>query len=342
MKVLITGGAGYIGSTVASACADAGLFPIVLDDLSTGLRMFAERFPFYEGDYGDPALLARVFGDHADVAAVVHCAASVVVPESMTDPVRYYANNVAKLPAFLSALLRSPCRRVVFSSTAAVYAATADLVVHETSPIDPGNPYAASKAMAERIFADTAAATGLRVVALRYFNPIGADPSGRTGQSQPQPSHVLGRLLAAHEGGAPFTVTGTDWPTRDGSGLRDYVHVWDLARAHVAALQRFDNLARIGCEVVNLGTGTGTTVRELLAAFEQVTGTRLEVRTAPPRPGDVAGACAAAAKAARMLGWTAQRSVAEGIADALAWRERLPGVLGLHEARPNPADTPWE
>ena len=328
-EVLITGGAGYIGSTIASACADDGLQPIILDDLSAGLRVFAERFPFYEGDYGDPALVRQVLDEHPHLYAVVHCAASIVVPESMAEPLKYYDNNVAKVPRFLAELLSAGCHRVLFSSTAAMYGPSDTLVVTEESTLDPSSPYASSKHMVEQILADTAKASELRALALRYFNPVGADPAGRTGNQIERPTHVLGKMMEAHAAGTTFTVTGTEWPTRDGSGLRDYIHVWDLARAHVAALNQFDEVfvgetCGPGYDVINLGTGRGTTVFELAEAFQMVTGTPLDVATAGPRPGDVAGACASGAKALRVLGWQAEKTLSEGIADALAWAAQLP------------------
>jgi UDP-glucose 4-epimerase len=166
-------------------------------------------------------------------------------------------------------------------------------------------------------------------VSLRYFNPIGADPQLRSGLPRLRSADVLGRILAASEDGVPFTVTGDDWPTRDGSGLRDYIHVWDLARAHVAALERFDGLtADQPYQVINLGTGRGTTVLELIAAFERVTGRRLDAVRGPRRPGDVVGGCASAELAASLLGWRAEFSIDQGIADALAWREELKARSG--------------
>jgi UDP-glucose 4-epimerase len=331
MKVLITGGAGFLGSTIASACADAGHVPVILDDLSKGLAAFAERFDHYVGDYGDTALVARVLAEHSDIDAVVHCAASIVVPESMAEPLAYYANNVAKLPGFLATLADAGVNRVLFSSTAALYDhPEGDLVVTETSPLRPQSPYAASKQMVERILTDTAAASDLRVVCLRYFNPIGADPQLRSGLQLANPSHALGSLIAAAEQGRPFTVTGVDWPTRDGSGLRDYIHVWDLALAHVAALERFEAITdgrEQRAAVINLGSGHGTTVCELVAAFTQVTGIEVEVVHGARRPGDLAGACASAELAAALLDWRAERSVTEGIADSLRWREKLLALL---------------
>ena len=324
MKVLLTGGAGFIGSTVASACSDAGLEPIILDDLSSGMRAFGERFPFYEGDYGDPKLLRQVFEDHPDIAAVAHFAAKIVVPESMADPLDYYANNVAKLPTLLAEMLQAGCTRILFSSTAAMYDPGPGLVVDENSAVRPLSPYAASKWMCERILADTAAATDLDVISLRYFNPVGADPQLRTGLQVPNPTHVLGMLMRASESGQPFAVTGTDWPTRDGSGVRDFIHVWDLATAHVAALTRFDEVVagstQADYEVVNLGTGTGTTVFELVDAFRRASGRPLEVVTAPPRPGDVIGCYTSVDKAETVLGWRAELSVEQAITDSLAWR----------------------
>jgi UDP-glucose 4-epimerase len=331
MKVLITGGAGFLGSTIASACADAGHVPVILDDLSKGLDAFAARFDHYFGDYGDAALVARVLAEHPDIAAVVHCAASIVVPESMAAPLAYYANNVAKLPGFLTALAAAGVNRVLFSSTAALYDhPEGDLVVTEASPLRPLSPYAASKQMVERILTDTAAASDLRVVCLRYFNPIGADPQLRSGLQLANPSHALGSLIAAAEQGRPFTVTGTDWPTRDGSGLRDYIHVWDLALAHVAALERFEAITDdLGqrAQVINLGSGHGTTVFELVAAFTQVTGIEVAVERGPRRPGDLAGACASAELAATLLDWRANRDIIAGITDALAWRTKLATLL---------------
>ncbi len=323
MKVLITGGAGFIGSTIASCCDDNGITPVILDDYSTGLRVFAERFAHYEGDIADVALLHRIMDEHPDIEAVVHCAAKIIVPESVAKPLYYYENNVGKATTCVRALAERGVKRVLLSSTAAMYAPDERLLVDEQSACDPSSPYAASKWMLERVLADAAAAGLIQATSLRYFNPIGADPKLRTGLQNPAPSHALGKMISAYQAGEPFTVTGVEWPTRDGSGLRDYVHVWDLARAHVAALQA--ELADY--EVINLGTGQGTTVFELADAVGEATGTPLEIRTAPPRDGDVAGCATRTDKAARLLGWRAERSVADGVRDSLAWAKRLPEVL---------------
>jgi UDP-glucose 4-epimerase len=320
VKILIAGGAGYIGATVASACIDAGHEPVILDDLSTGVEAFTAGRAFIHGDIADAAAIDKVFADHPDIAATVHCAAYIVVPESVEQPLRYYDNNVAKTVAFLQHLRRNGCRRVLFSSSASVYAPADDLSVTEESPLAPGSPYARTKAMVEQILADASAAGQIDAVSLRYFNPIGADPQLRTGQQLAEPSHALGRLLSAHHRGGIFTITGTDWPTHDGTGLRDYIHVWDLARAHVHAVERFDSLVANPehYAVLNVGTGRGTTVRELVAAFIETAGA-VDVVEGPARPGDVAGAYARVERAQAALGWAAELSVTDGIRDALAW-----------------------
>jgi UDP-glucose 4-epimerase len=270
VKVLVAGGAGYIGSTIASACLDAGITPVILDSLVTGRPEFAAGRDFYAGDIADATLVDRIFAEHGDIDAVIHSGALIVVPESVADPIRYYRANVTKSLDFASHLLRNGCRRLIFSSSASIYRAGDDLTVDEDSPIDPQNPYARTKAVCEAMFADIAAAQPIRVLSLRYFNPIGADPKMRTGLQLARPTHALGQMIQAQEEGVPFPVTGTDYPTRDGSGIRDYVHVWDLATAHVSALSSFDALPG-PATAINLGTGRGTTVRELLDAFNRVT-----------------------------------------------------------------------
>jgi len=325
MKALITGGAGYIGSTVASACTDAGIDVVLLDDLSTGRSVFGEGRELYEGDIADVALLDRIVDEHPDIDLVIHCAARIVVPESVADPLGYYDVNVGRTITLIRHLADRGITRVLFSSSAAVYRGDSGGGVDETGEIAPGSPYANTKWLVEQILRDAAAAGEIRAIALRYFNPIGADPQLRTGLQNPAPSHALGKIMTAHDAGIPFTITGTDWDTRDGSGLRDYVHVWDLARAHVAAVQRFDDIATTDAPYVamNVGTGEGVTVRELVDAFDRVTGEHLEVVEGPRRPGDQAGAFALVGRAEQALGWKAERTIDEGVRDALAWAEKL-------------------
>ena len=318
MKVLIAGGAGYVGSTIASACLDAGIDAVIVDSLVTGRREFVAGREFYEGDIADGPLVDRIFADHPDIYAVFHCAALIVVPDSVADPMGYYRANVAKSLDFVAHLLRNGCGRLIFSSSATIYRTSHDLMVDEDSPIEPRSPYGRSKAMCEAIFADIASVKPIRVLSLRYFNPIGADPKMRTGPQSRRPTHALAMMIRAWEEGVPFLITGTDYPTRDGSGIRDYIHVWDLAAAHLAALASFDVLPRPAL-AINLGTGRGTTVRELLDAFNRVVDRPLQTCNAGRRPGDVVGACTRIDRAKRLLGWVPQYDIADGIRHSLQW-----------------------
>jgi UDP-glucose 4-epimerase len=318
VKVLITGGAGYVGSTIASACLDAGISVVIVDSLVTGRREFVAGREFYEGDIADGPLVDRIFAAHPDIYAVIHCAALIVVPDSVADPAGYYRANVVKSLDFATHLLRNGCGRLIFSSSAAIYRAAEDLTVDEDSPIEPSSPYGRTKAMCEAIFADIASAQPIRVLSLRYFNLIGADPKMRTGLQLRRPTHALGSMIRAREEGGPFLITGTDYPTRDGSGLRDYIHVWDLAAAHVAALAGFDALPGPAL-AINLGTGHGTTVRELLDAFNRAVDRPIRSRAAPRRPGDAAGACTRIDRARRLLDWAPRHDLDDGIRHSLQW-----------------------
>ncbi|TRY18063.1 UDP-glucose 4-epimerase GalE [Tessaracoccus rhinocerotis] len=328
MKVLITGGAGYIGSTVASACEDNGHEVVILDDFSTGRREFIGDRPLYEGDIADAALLDRVFTEH-QVDAVVHCAAKIIVPESVADPLGYYENNVSKTVTLLEGLQRNGVHRFLFSSSASIYAPDENFVVTEDSPLQPGSPYARTKYMVEMVLEDFTKASDVKVLSLRYFNPIGTDPKLRSGQQLEKPSHVLAKLLEAWVNKETFTVTGVDWPTRDGSGIRDFIHVWDLAKAHVAALEGFDRATADGpYQVFNIGTGNGVTVKELAASFEEISGDPLQVQFGDPRPGDVAGVYTVSSKAADVLGWKAELTETDAVRDAIAWLPVRKEMLG--------------
>lgn len=333
VKVLLTGGAGYIGSITARAVETAGHIPVILDSLVTGRPEFVGNRIFYPGDIADRRLLRRIFAEHPDLEATVHLAARIVVPESVGHPYRYYRDNLTKSLELFDELAALGRPRVIFSSSASVYAQPANYEVTEESAVAPSSPYARTKLMTEMVLADLARATDLRAIILRYFNPIGSDPECRTGVHLARPSHVLGQLMLAVDGTQPaFTLTGVDYPTRDGTGLRDYIHVWDLARAHVRALERFDEVLAAEdapSSTVNLGAGQGVTVRELVAAVEQISGTSLTVVEAPRRPGDSAGAFANVDKARDVLGWTAELTVADGIASSLAWLARRRSVLGF-------------
>ena len=334
MKILITGGAGYIGSTICSALEDNGHIPVILDSLVTGRKEFTHGRAFYQGDIADAGLLQKVFKDHPDIYAVIHCAALIVVPESTEKPYEYYRENVGKSLELFQILKNLGANRLVFSSSASIYDVVPDFMVTEDAPLKPLSPYARTKYMMEMILRDFCSAYGMHGIALRYFNPIGADPQLRSGLQNKNPSHAIGRLVDVQMGRIPeFTITGTDYPTRDGTGIRDYIHVWDLARAHVKAVEGFEQaFERAGNPadnylVVNLGTGLGVTVRELVTAFEKVVGETINKSDGPRRPGDTAGSFCNADTAKRLLDWQAELSIEQGIRDALRWGEVRDEIL---------------
>ena len=332
MKVLVTGGAGYIGSTTAKALEEAGHTPVILDSLLSGPRVFVKDRIFYEGDIADRDLVARVVAEHPDIDCTIHMAARIVVPESMEQPYEYYRDNVAKSLELFDQLVTLGKPRVLFSSSASLYAMVEDFEVTEESPLDPASPYARTKRVMEMALTDMAAATDLRAIILRYFNPIGSDPDLESGIYVREPSHVLGQLVMAAQGlKDAFTITGVEHPTRDGTGIRDYIHVWDLAQAHVVAVEKFDEtLAKVDAPstIINIGTGDGVTVRELVSAFEDVFGKQVPVKEAPPRPGDAVGAFANVDKARDVLGWTASLTIQDAIDSALAWGRKRKSILG--------------
>jgi len=331
MKILITGGAGYIGSTVASALIDAGHQAVLIDNLVNGRREFTKDRFFYEGDIGDSVLISRIFDEHRDIDAVIHCAALIVVPDSVARPYDYYHENVTKSLNLFHQLAGLGVKRIVFSSSASLYDTVPGFMVTEESALKPLSPYSRTKLMMEMMLENLSQAEGFSAVALRYFNPIGADPAMRTGPYLKNPTHVMAKIIQAANGQIPyFSITGTDWPTRDGSGIRDYMHVWDLAKAHVAAVERFDLCIAEedrSFTVINLGTGNGVTVRELLTAFESVIGKHVPTKEVDPRPGDVAGAYANCDKAKKRLLWTATKTITDSIKDAFSWDKARKRIL---------------
>jgi UDP-glucose 4-epimerase len=334
MKILVTGGAGFIGSTISSALMDAGHTPVILDSLITGRKEFTSGRIFYEGDIADSQLVNRIFSEHKNIYAAIHCAALIVVPESTEKPYEYYRENVAKSLTLFNSLKENGCKRLVFSSSASIYDVVPGFMVTETAPLNPLSPYARTKYMMEMILRDFCSAYAMQGIALRYFNPIGADPQLRTGLQIKKPTHAIGKLVDVQLGNIPeFTITGTDYETRDGTGIRDYIHVWDLARAHIRAVENFDlafeNAGNPSGHylVINLGTGRGVTVRELVTAFENVVGQKINKSEGPRRPGDTAGSFCNADTALKLLGWKAELSTEQGISDALKWGEKKELIL---------------
>lgn len=327
MEVLVTGGAGYIGSTVCSALIDNGHTPIILDSLVTGRIEFTKGRIFYHGDTADRKLLQQIFAEHPGISHVIHCAALIIVPESVEHPYEYYRENVSKSLELFKNLKDLGCKNIIFSSSASVYDDTEEFIVTEESPLNPRSPYARTKYMIEMILKDFCTAYGMKCILLRYFNPIGADPKMRSGIHVQFPSHVLGKLIeVANEISPIFYITGTNYTTRDGSGIRDYIHVWDLAQAHVKAIENFnDAFSKSGIPnylTINLGTGKGVTVKELVAAFEKVYNRKISKKEIEARSGDVPGAYANADTALNLLGWEAKINIEDSISDALKW-ERL-------------------
>lgn len=323
MTVLVTGGAGYIGSHTVHALLDRGDRVVVVDDLSTGLRaQVGEKAVFVKGDAGDGALLEQTIRAH-DVTAVIHFAGSIVVPESVADPLAYYGNNVVTSRTVIAACLATGVERFIFSSTATVYAEDAPQPLAEDAPKAPISPYARSKLMTEWMLEDVARAHGLRYHILRYFNVAGADPRGRTGQSTPKATHLIKRAAQVALGRVPhLDIFGTDYPTPDGTGVRDYIHVTDLAGAHLLALDALK--AGAGPAAYNCGYGRGLSVRAVIEAVERVTGRPLPVREGPRRPGDPPTLIADPARIKRALGWRPAHDDLDAIVrSAIAWERRF-------------------
>jgi UDP-arabinose 4-epimerase len=319
--VLVTGGAGYIGSHTCKALARAGYIPVVYDNLAYGHRWAVKWGPFEEGDILDGARLESVIATYRPIA-VLHFAAFAYVGESVTDPSKYYRNNTMGSLSLLDAMRAGGVRDIVFSSTCATYGAPPSLPISESTPQHPINPYGASKLMVERMLADFGAAYGLGFTALRYFNAAGADPDGDIGEDHNPETHLVPLVLDAASGRREaVAVFGTDYDTPDGTCVRDYIHVTDLAEAHVLALQALR--AGAASDVYNLGNERGFSVREVIAAAERATGLTVPVNTAGRRDGDPAALVADAAKARRVLGWRPQHAALDDmVRTAWAWHQK--------------------
>jgi UDP-glucose-4-epimerase GalE len=322
LTVLVTGGAGYIGSHAAKALARAGHHVVVYDNLVAGHREAVKYGEFVRGDILDPATLRSTMEKHG-VEAVMHFAAFLDVGESVREPVKYYRNNVGGVVNVLEAMAALEVGTLVFSSTCATYGEPTETPITESHPQRPINSYGESKLVAERAFPHYERAYGIHAIALRYFNAAGADPEGELGEDHSPEIHVIPRALDASTGGEGLKVFGDDYATPDGTCLRDYIHVTDLADAHVRAL---DVLARTGKSgAYNLGTGTPQSVKDVIAAVERVTGRKVPWTLAPRRPGDPAILYASADKARAELGWTpAYPSLDDIVRTAWAWRQTHP------------------
>jgi UDP-arabinose 4-epimerase len=316
--ILVTGGAGYIGSHACKALAAAGYLPVTVDNLVSGHRHAVRWGPLVEADVLDRAALDRAFAEFQP-SAVMHFAAFAYVGESVAEPGKYYRNNVAGSINLLEAMRDSHVSQFVFSSTCATYGTPQTARIAENHPQDPVNPYGASKQMIERMLRDFAAAHGTRSMILRYFNAAGADASAEIGEEHDPETHLIPLALDVAAGRRPFmTIFGDQYDTPDGSCIRDYVHVTDLAQAHLLALQRLESGSPGAA--YNLGNGNGFSVREVLDAVEAVTGRAVPTRIGPPRPGDPARLVADASLAGRELGWRpAHPELAEIIATAWRW-----------------------
>ncbi len=332
MAVLVTGGAGYIGSVTVELLLAQGEQVVVLDNLSRGhAEAVTPEVPFYRGDVGDHALVAQIAREH-QIEACIHFAAFAYVGESVAEPARYFENNVARGAALLNALRQSQVQRLVFSSTCATYGEPVSIPIDETHPQQPTNPYGWSKLFMERIMESYDRAYNLRFVALRYFNAAGATEL-RGEHHDPEP-HLIPNVLATAEGNlSHVSVFGGEYKTPDGTAVRDYIHVADLASAHILAL----NHLRAGgaSESINLGNGRGYSVLEVIEAARRVTGEAIELKIEPPRPGDPSHLIADAAKARRVLGWEpVYPELADIIRTAWEWRLAHPRGYAVTTSRP--------
>jgi UDP-glucose 4-epimerase len=323
MTVLVTGGAGYIGSHMVLELLEAGENVVVLDNLVTGFRWAVDpKATLVVGDIGDQDLVRTVLRKY-EITSIIHFAGSVVVPDSVADPLGYYLNNTVKSRALIEAAIGMGVTQFIFSSTAAVYGNPDETPVNETARPNPMSPYGSSKLMTEIMLADAARAHDFRYVALRYFNVAGADPLGRTGQSTRGATHLIKVACETALGKrSHIDVFGTDYPTIDGTCVRDYIHVKDLALAHISALAYL----RTGgaSDIFNAGYSKGYSVLEVLDAVKRVSGKAFDVRLAPRRPGDPAGIVAGSAKIRDVLGWVPQHDDLDAIVrQALAWEDHL-------------------
>jgi len=319
MKVVVVGGAGYIGSHTARALQKRGHEVVIYDDLSTGFEVLAKGFPLVRASIADRKPLAETL---RGAQAVMHFAASASVGESVQNPRKYFSNNIEGGLSLLNACMDNGVRKFIFSSTCAVYGVPAKVPITEDNPRAPVNPYGVSKLLFERALEAYSDAYDFRFASLRYFNAAGADESGEIGEMHDPETHLIPLALQAARGtGAPLRIFGEDYPTADGTCVRDYIHVNDLAEAHILALHHLENAGSLS---LNLGTGKGYSVKEVIASVEKATGLRVPYTAGPRRPGDPPALVADPSRAKQVLRWEARYSIDDIVATAWKWMERQP------------------
>ncbi len=321
--ILVVGGAGYIGSHTCLRLAEKGFNPIVVDNLSTGHKQSIQWGPFYQTDIFDAAGLEKVFMAH-NIQGIFHFAASAYVGESVENPLKYYHNNVAGTISLLAAVKKFGIQKFVFSSTCATYGVPSSTPIDEGFPQNPVNPYGDSKLMVERILKETTRAYGIQTAALRYFNAAGSDPELRIGESHDPETHLIPLAIAASDNGKELTLFGQDYPTTDGTCVRDYIHVNDLADAHILAFEKMNTEKSNEMRAYNLGTGSGVSNLEIINTTEKVTGRKVRYRLGARRPGDPPALVASGEKARRELGWEPKVSdINTIIANAESWHQKV-------------------
>lgn len=328
MKVLITGGAGYIGKTIAYAFSDAG-HEIVVLDTNIDKDFSIPNCYAYNCDISDKNAIARIVFEQNNIDIVIHCAERSAVAKSVVNPYEYYSSNVVHTMEMFKTFIDLGIKKIIFSSSAAIYDNAPGWLVTEHSPIKPRSPFGRTKYITEMILRDFCNAYGVSCIALRYFNPIGADPKTRCGINQISSSNIISRLLRVLYGyDSSFVISGDDWETRDGTCIRDYIHVWDVAQANVKAAENFGvAFKNAGKDYtnylsLNIGSGVDVTVREFIIAFENVTGDKIPTSVGPRRQGDISGSYAGIRLAKKTIDWSPQSSIEDAIFDLLRWSDR--------------------
>lgn len=327
MKVLITGGAGYLGSVICYAFSDRGHEVVVIDKAEITDELNIPGCHFYHGDISDKAALAHITKEHPDIEIVIHCAELGSVANSVGKPYEYYSTNVVQTMEMFKNLRDLNLKKIIFASSAAVYDNVPGYMVTERSPIKPRSPFGRSKYITEMILRDFCDAYGMKCITLRYFNPIGAEPKGRCGRKFGTGNIITALVDVINEKKSNFVISGTDWDTRDGTCVRDYIHIWDVAMANVLAAEGFDEaFEKAGEEYsnylsLNIGSGIDVTVREFISAFENVTGERVPTVKGERRKGDISGSYAGIKLAQKAIGWKPQFVVENAIIDYLSWLE---------------------